>query len=202
VPQPPQNDSKQWLGSIPSPGLERSAWVRAKRHALCYRSSVVVLVEEVAMSSLLEVEKIEPPPRLAEAGKREPKKMSMALINLILDAALFFTIIAVMWISVMLQVIFPPPTVADGWRLWGLGYDQWRNAQFYALCLFALLSVEHVVLHWNWVCCTIATQLLRLKTRPDEASQAVLGVGTFITILVTMMATLVAALLSVASPTP
>lgn len=154
------------------------------------------------MSRLLSPEKIESPPRVEPAAKPAPKKMSMALINLILDAALFFTIIAVMWISVMLQVIFPPPTVADGWRLWGLGFDQWRNLQFYALCAFALLSVEHVVLHWNWICCTIATQVLRQKTRPDEGEQAVYGVGTFITILVTMMATLVAALLSVSQPPP
>jgi hypothetical protein len=70
------------------------------------------------------------------------------------------------------------------------------------LCVFALLSIEHLVLHWNWVCCTIATQVLRLKSRPDEGSQAIFGVGTFITILVATVGTLVAALLTVSHSGP
>ena len=141
-----------------------------------------------------------PKPAPAASDRPAPKKMSMALINLLLDAALFLAIIAVMWLSVLLQVIFPAPTTAAGWRLWGLSFDQWRDAQFYALCVFAILAVEHLALHWNWVCCTIAAQVLRLKSRPDEGSQAIFGVGTFIAILVVIMASLIAALFSVSRP--
>ena len=99
-----------------------------------------------------------------------------------------------MWISVMLQLVFPPPTEASGWKLWGLSYNEWQKAQFYSLCVFALLAVEHVVLHWNWVCSVLATQILRLKNRPDEGEQAVYGVGTFIVLLVVLMSTLIGAM--------
>jgi hypothetical protein len=131
----------------------------------------------------------------------EPKKKgSRAVLNFWLDVALFVAIIFVMWLSVMLQVVFPPGTAASGWRLWGMSYDQWRNVQFGALCIFALLGIEHLVLHWNWVVSIIATRILRLKKRPDEGLQVVIGVGTFITVLVTMMVTLLTAMLTVQGP--
>jgi hypothetical protein len=133
----------------------------------------------------------------APAAKKSQGKTSMAVINFWLDAALFVDMIFIMWVSVLMQFVFPPPTEAAGWSLWGLGFNDWRNVQFGALCVFALLAVEHVVLHWNWVCTVIATQVLRSKIRPDEGSQAVYGVGTFIVILVFVMATLLAATASV-----
>lgn len=133
-------------------------------------------------------------PKAASAGK-----MSMALVNFWLDACLFVSLIFIMWVSVMLQLVFPPPTEAAGWSLWGLSYNDWQRVQFYAQCVFALLAVEHVVLHWNWVCSIIATQVLRVKSRPDEGVQAVYGVGTFITILVIVMGALIAAMASATS---
>jgi hypothetical protein len=132
-----------------------------------------------------------------EAGTR---KISTAAFNFWLDVAMFLNMIFIMWVTVMLQFIFPAPTESHGWRLWGLSYNDWRNIQFGALCLFALLAIEHLVLHWNWVCSIIATKVLRAKTKPDEGEQAVYGVGTFITVLVLSMATLVAALFCVQAP--
>jgi hypothetical protein len=120
----------------------------------------------------------------------------MAAINLWLDAALFVNMILIMWVSTMLHLVFPPPTEAAGWRLWGLSFNEWQRVQFYSLCLFALLAVEHVVLHWNWVCSVIATQVLHIKKRPDEGVQAVYGVGTFIVILILVMGTLLAAMVA------
>jgi hypothetical protein len=108
-------------------------------------------------------------------------------------------IVFVRWVSVMLQVVFPAPTTAAGW-LWGLTYDQWRNAQFAGLCVCVLLVVEHVVLHWTWVCTMLATRALRLKGRPDEGVQAVYGVGTFIVLLILMMGSILAAIFAVQPP--
>lgn len=135
----------------------------------------------------------------AAIAESSPRKTSMAVINLWLDAALFVNIIFIMWVSVMLQFIFPAPSAAVGWKLWGLSYHEWRNVQFGALCVFALLAIEHVVLHWNWVCSIIATKVLG-ASKPDEGEQAVYGVGTFIVILVLMMGSLVAALFCVEVP--
>ena len=132
--------------------------------------------------------------------KPDKPKMSMAVVNFWLDAALFVTIAFVMWVSVLLQVVFPAPSETAGWQLWSLTYDQWRNVQFAALAIFALLAIEHVVLHWNWVCTMLATRVLRLKKRPDEGVQAVYGVGTFIVLLVLTMASILAALFAVQHP--
>jgi hypothetical protein len=128
------------------------------------------------------------------------RKMSKSLLNFWLDATLFLTVTFILWVSVMMQFVFPTPTSAAGWELWGLSFNQWRDAQFYALSLCALLALEHVVLHWNWICGVIATQVLRVKNRPDEGVQAIYGVGVFIGIVVLVMASLLVATLTVKHP--
>jgi hypothetical protein len=128
--------------------------------------------------------------------------VSRTLVNFWLDAALLVMTAIVIWISAMLRIVFPAPSAASGWQLWGLSFDDWYNLQFYALCVLVLLAVEHLVLHWNWVCSVIATQLLHLKSRPDEGVQAVYGVGTFIIILAVCLGTMLMALFSVQGPPP
>ena len=137
----------------------------------------------------------------SESPVRKPaKKTSLAIINFWLDAALFLAIVFVMWVTVMLQMVFPPPTESQGWTLWGLDYNQWHQTQFFALCLSALLAVEHLVLHWNWVCTIMATRILRLKNRPDEGIQAVLGVGTFISVALVILGSILVATFMVKKP--
>ena len=130
------------------------------------------------------------------------KGFSRALLNFWLDAGLLVAVSVVAWVTVMLHVVFPPPTIADGWKLWGMTYNQWRDIQSAGLGLGGLLALEHLVLHWNWVCNIIATKVFRSKTRPDEAAQAVYGVGTFITIIVLVMSGVTIALFSVQAPPP
>jgi uncharacterized membrane protein len=96
----------------------------------------------------------------------------------------------------MLQVVFPAPTAAAGWELWGLSYNQWHDAEFFSLCLFALLVLVHVMLHWNWVCSVMDTQVLR-KSRPDEGMQTIYGVATRIGLLMIVVGAIIAAILSV-----
>ena len=73
-----------------------------------------------------------------------------------------------------------PPTAADRWSLLGLTYDQWRDVQFGSLCLLALAVLVHVMMHWNWVCSVIATQILHTRQRPDEGMQTIYGVATLV----------------------
>jgi hypothetical protein len=127
---------------------------------------------------------------------------SRTLLNFWLDAALFVAILVVLWVSLLLRMIFPRATAAAGWELWGLSYDEWHDVQFFALCVCVLLALEHLVLHWKWVCAVIATRLLRVRKRPDEGVQALYGVGTFIAILFFLMATLFVASLAIKSPSP
>ena len=80
--------------------------------------------------------------------------------------------------------------------------DQWRDAQFYGLCTAAVLILEHVVLHWNWICGVIATKVVRTKYHADEGSQALYGIATFIGILTLMMAGILAGMVMVRHPPP
>lgn len=123
----------------------------------------------------------------------------MTLVNFWLDATLFLAVLVLVWVSVMLQVVFPPPTQADGWTLWGLDYDQWHIVQFTALCVAGALAIEHVALHWNWVCAVLATRILR-RERLDQGLQTVYGVGTFIVLLLLAKVLIIVAILSVRSP--
>ena len=75
------------------------------------------------------------------------RKMSRSLINFWLDLSLLVVLVCVGWISAMMRIVFPAPTSADGWKLWGMSFNQWSDFQFGALCLFGLLAVEHLVLH-------------------------------------------------------
>lgn len=135
------------------------------------------------------------------AQKPKTQKVSRSVINFVLDAALLIAAVFLLWVSVMMRMVFPTPTNAAGWTLWGLSYNGWQDVQFSSLCVVALLALEHLVLHWSWVCGIIATKILRVKKRPDEANQAIYGVATFITLLLTLLAGLAAAMLAVKSPT-
>ncbi len=143
-------------------------------------------------------------PVVSEGQASQPKtqKVSKSIINFVLDAVLLVAAVFLLWVSVVMRMVFPAPTTADGGELWGLSYDRWHDVQFSTLCVVALLVLEHLVLHWNWICGIIATKVLRVRKRPDEANQAVYGVATFITLLVTLLAGLIAATLAVKRSTP
>jgi len=128
------------------------------------------------------------------------KRTPMSVINLILDTILLLAIVVVMWLATLLQVVFPRPTKADNWMLWGMSYDQWHNVLFIALCACALIALEHLVLHWSWVCNVISVHIFRNKGRADSELQAVYGVGTFIGILGVLFVLLVIAYVTVQRP--
>jgi hypothetical protein len=100
------------------------------------------------------------------------------------------------------MVVFPIPTRSEGMKLLGMDFNQWRQIQFGLLMISALLALEHLVLHWKWVCGVIVTKILKLKNRPDEAIQAVYGVGFFIGTMLFMGALIVVAKLIVQVPIP
>ncbi len=142
----------------------------------------------------------EPEPTESAQTKTARKTKSRVILNFWLDATLLVTVLFIGWVSAVLHIVFPAPTTADGWVLWGLTFDQWRDIQSTALCICALLALEHVVLHWNWVRSTISTRVFRVKKRPDEGVQAVYGVGTFIVVLTIVFGGVIAAMLCVQQP--
>lgn len=135
----------------------------------------------------------------AEPTRPGGKPWPIVLINFWLDAVLFVAVFFLVWTAVILKFAFPPPTAAAGWSLWGLSFDQWHNLQFGALCVSAALTVEHLVLHWNWVCTVLATRVLR-RGRPDEGNQAAFGIATFIGAALLVKISVIVAMISIKSP--
>lgn len=133
------------------------------------------------------------------------KRLSRTIVNFWLDALLLVLFVGQLWCSVVLQFVFPPGEQATGWRLWGLGYQPWRDIQFATLCTFALCILVHIMLHWNWVCGVIATQLVkrnaddRAATR-DDGSRTLWGVGLLIVLINLVGLAVAAAALSIQAP--
>jgi hypothetical protein len=113
-------------------------------------------------------------------GKR---RVSMSVINFWLDATILITLLLIGWESATLQFLFPAPTMAAGWTLFGLTYDQCRDVQFATICVFGFGILVHVMMHWNWICSVVAAQILHTKSRADEGKQTIYGVATLIVLL-------------------
>jgi hypothetical protein len=129
--------------------------------------------------------------------------MSRTTLNFLLDAMLLLIFLAIAWVSAVLQFVFPPGTGADGWSLWGYGFNDWSNIQFNLLSLLAFAILLHLMLHWSWVCGVISSRLSRWKghtIRLDDGAQTLWGVGILIVIFNVIALLIVASAFSVRSP--
>lgn len=124
-----------------------------------------------------------PRPPKGQGSKPVKRRTSMSVINFWLDASILAILMLIGWEAAVLKFLFPAPTMSAGWTLWGLDYNQWDDIRFATLCAFALGILIHVMLHWNWVCSVIATQIVHAKDRPDEGKQTIYGVATLIVLL-------------------
>ncbi len=139
-------------------------------------------------------------PSSQAAGPRQPF-LSKTVVNFIVDTILLLFMVSLLFTAAALRFVFPPPTAADGWMLWGFGYDAWANLQFVLVACFGMAVVLHVMLHWAWVCSVLATKLLRGRiARPDEGQQTIWGVGLLI-VMINLLGTLLGvAYLTIQSP--
>ncbi len=124
----------------------------------------------------------------ARQNDRRPTagRISKTVVNFVLDATLLVLVAALLFIAAVLRLVFPAPTIADGWTLWGSGYDGWANLQFVLVTLLGLAILLHVMLHWSWVCGVAMTKLLKRpprKAKLDEGQQTLWGVGLLIVIV-------------------
>ena len=112
--------------------------------------------------------------------------MSRTLINFILDMLLLVITLSLLFTSAVLRFVFPSPTAAAGWTLWGYNYDAWANFQFVLMSLIGSAIVLHVMMHWSWVCGVIITKVMRRPAREanlDDGSQTLYGVALLIVVL-------------------
>lgn len=129
--------------------------------------------------------------------------MTRSSMNLILDISLLVVFLTAVWIDFVLRFVFPPGTLAAGYSLWGSGYDQWFEAQFWMNCLLLLGLLIHVMLHWSWVCGIIGNRVSRMlgrTVRADEGAQTIYGVAVLIVFATVLGIALTVAYLSLRAP--
>ena len=126
--------------------------------------------------------------------------MSKTLINFFLDVLLLLITLGLVFASCILHLVFPSATSSQGWRLWGLDYDQWAMIQFTLLAVIVLAILLHVMMHWTWVCAVIATRFFKKRLDPQDSTQTLYGVGTLILILVLLGCLLITAQMTIQKP--
>src|SRR4051812_42175894 len=95
-------------------------------------------------STAPESSRVSPTASVRQPGKPQGKRrLSMSVINFWLDATILAALLLIGWESASLQFLFPAPTLAAGWTLFGLTYDQCRDIQFATLCVFGFGILVH-----------------------------------------------------------
>ena len=122
------------------------------------------------------------------------------MLNFWLDFILFITLLIGFWLQLVNSIVFPAGTAAQGWSLWGLNYDSWTEIQFWVWCVFALLVVIHVMLHWTWICGLLASRLTRPKRTMHDGERTLFGVSLLVVVFITLGIGLAAAMFSVIGP--
>jgi hypothetical protein len=144
-----------------------------------------VAVKQVAVKQVAVDEQEDVSPHARDtAGQRE--RVSRTTINLIVDAVLLVLLILILFTAAVLRFVFPAPSAAAGWTLWGQSYDAWAAMQFMLTSIFGLSILLHVMLHWSWVCGAVLTRILRRRGRQarlDEGQQTLWGVGLLIAVV-------------------
>ncbi len=126
--------------------------------------------------------------------------MSKIIINFWLDCLLLILFMVLSWASAVVQLVFPPGPLADGYTIWKWNYVEWRQFQFVVLCLFAAAVILHVMLHWAWICGVIAMKIGPKKKMPDDGFRTIYGVAALIVLLNLLGIGYAAALLSIRGP--
>jgi hypothetical protein len=112
--------------------------------------------------------------------------MSRTMINFVLDAFLLAVSVSLLFSAAVLRFVFPAPSAAAGWTLWGSDYDAWANLNFVLVAIIGLALLLHITLHWSWVSGVVVTRIVGRQARDAKsagASQTVWGVAMLILIV-------------------
>lgn len=115
------------------------------------------------------------------------KTINLAVANFWLDVLLLVLFLILAFTCAVIRLIFPPLQQAEAWSLWGWNLDRWIEFQFSILCVFSFGILLHLMLHWKWVCGIMSTKILwskaQKKTRMDDGTRTLIGVGFMIVVL-------------------
>ncbi|NQV23952.1 MAG: hypothetical protein HQ518_06245 [Rhodopirellula sp.] len=134
-------------------------------------------------------------------GNPQPRRrVSRSKLNFALDIALAMSFVVLCAVAAIVQIVFPPPSVAAGWTVFGGTIDQWITLQFGCLCVLAGGIILHVMLHWSWVCGMLTRGRPDTALRTDDGVRTIVGVGFLIVLLHFIGFAVLIAILTVHSP--
>lgn len=117
------------------------------------------------------------------APVRKSSRFSWTILNFWVDFALLMNFLFLLWVSALLQFVFPAGAGAEGASLWGSDVTDWRNLQFGTLCAFAGGVLLHLMLHWTWVCGVINKQICKRTMIKTDGTDTLIGVILIVAIL-------------------
>lgn len=129
--------------------------------------------------------------------------MSRSSWNFLVDCILGTLLLSVLITSAVVRCVFPAGTKAEGWTVWGYGFDTWADFHFGALAVLAVVILIHLVLHWKWVCGFVVGRMGRARNRParvEPGAETLYGVGVLMLALCIVGGALFAAQISCKSP--
>lgn len=136
----------------------------------------------------------------SDVGAKPRSRASRSKLNLVLDSVLAAVFVILCAVAAIIQIVFPPPTTAIGWTVFGGTIDQWITLQFACLCVLAGGVILHVMLHWSWVCGMLTRGRPASALRTDDGVRTIVGVGFLLFLLHVIGVAVLAALLTVHSP--
>jgi len=129
--------------------------------------------------------------------------MSRSSVNFIVDAIVALLFLCVMCVASVVHFIFPAPSRAVGWFVWGLNLDTWSLIEVTTICIFAVAVLVHLIFHWTWVCgfvtARVATRMNRRITMTPSA-RTLYGVSMLIGVLTVLAVFYTAATFATTGP--
>lgn len=90
--------------------------------------------------------------------------MTRSSVNFIVDAVVALLFLCVLGVASIVHFIFPAPSRAQGWSVWGRDLDRWTIIEVVTISLFAIAVLVHLSFHWTWVCGFITARVSK-RTR-------------------------------------
>ncbi len=140
------------------------------------------------------------PAEKKSARRQDRRGYSKSVVNFWLDMILAAVFVALCSVAAVLQFAFPAASLAAGWTLWGMTYEDVAAVQFGVLCVLAAGIILHVMLHWTWVCGMLTRGKPEASLRTDDGIRTIVGVGVLIALLHVIGGVLLAAMLSIHQP--
>jgi len=89
--------------------------------------------------------------------------MRKATLNFFIDLISFLSLVGMLFTAFLIRYILPPGSGGRGRilheggggehikTLWSMSRHEWGDIHFYLGCVFVVLMVVHIILHWTWI---------------------------------------------------